>query len=45
MDEIKILVADNQPMMREALITALEDEADLQVVAYANRRGGKLMVE
>ncbi len=36
MDKIKILIADDHPMMREALATALEDEADLQVVGEAN---------
>lgn len=36
MDKIRILIADDHPMMREALITALEDEPDLQVVGEAN---------
>lgn len=36
MDKIRILIADDHPMMREALVTALEDEADLQVVGEAN---------
>ncbi len=35
MDNIKILIVDDHPMMREALITALETEADLQVIAEA----------
>lgn len=35
MDTIKILIADDHPMMREALRTALEDEPDLQVVGEA----------
>lgn len=36
MDPVKILIADDHPMMREALMTALEDESDLQVVGEAN---------
>jgi NarL family two-component system response regulator LiaR len=36
MDNIKILIADDHPMMREALITALEDEPGIQVVGEAN---------
>jgi DNA-binding NarL/FixJ family response regulator len=33
--QIKILIADDHPMMREALRMALEDEPDLQVVGEA----------
>lgn len=36
MDKIKILVTDDHPMMREALIAALEDEPNIQVVGEAN---------
>jgi DNA-binding NarL/FixJ family response regulator len=36
MDNIRILIADDHPMMREALKTALEDEQDLTVVAEAS---------
>jgi two-component system, NarL family, response regulator LiaR len=36
MDKIKILIADDHPMMREALRTALEDEQDMQVVGEAS---------
>jgi NarL family two-component system response regulator LiaR len=36
MNKIKILIADDHPMMREALITALEGESDLRVVGEAN---------
>jgi len=36
MNKIKILIVDDHPMMREALITALADETDLQVVGEAN---------
>jgi NarL family two-component system response regulator LiaR len=36
MDKIKILIADDHPMMREALLTALTDEADMEVVAEAS---------
>jgi len=35
MNNIKILIADDHPMMREALRTALEDEPDMQVVGEA----------
>jgi two-component system, NarL family, response regulator LiaR len=35
MDNIKILIVDDHPMMREALMTALEDEPGLQVVGEA----------
>jgi NarL family two-component system response regulator LiaR len=35
-DKIKILIADDHPMMREALRTALEDEPDLQVIGEAS---------
>jgi DNA-binding NarL/FixJ family response regulator len=36
MDKIRILIVDDHPMMREALQTALADEADLQVVGEAS---------
>jgi DNA-binding NarL/FixJ family response regulator len=36
MDKIRILIADDHPMMREALLTALADEKDLQVVGEAS---------
>jgi len=36
MDKIKILVVDDHPMMREALQTALSEEADMQVVGEAS---------
>ncbi len=36
MNQIKILIADDHPMMREALMTALEDESDLRVIGEAN---------
>jgi DNA-binding NarL/FixJ family response regulator len=36
MDNIRILIADDHPMMREALKTALEDEDDLLVIAEAS---------
>jgi DNA-binding NarL/FixJ family response regulator len=32
MDKVKILVVDDHPMMREAMATALNEEADLQVI-------------
>ncbi len=32
MDKIKILVVDDHPMMREAMVTALNEEADMHVV-------------
>lgn len=35
MDNIKILIVDDHPMMREALMTALEDEPGLQIVGEA----------
>jgi len=35
MDNIRILIADDHPMMREALRTALADEPDMQVVGEA----------
>lgn len=35
MKKIKILIVDDHPMMRDALITALENERDLQVVGEA----------
>jgi DNA-binding NarL/FixJ family response regulator len=36
MDSIRILIADDHPMMREALKTALEDEKDLIVIGEAS---------
>lgn len=36
MDNIRILIADDHPMMREALRTALEDESDLLVIGEAS---------
>lgn len=36
MDNIRILIVDDHPMMREALKTALEDEDDLLVIAEAS---------
>ena len=35
MENIKILIADDHPMMREALMTALEDEPNIQVIGEA----------
>jgi two-component system, NarL family, response regulator LiaR len=35
MDNIKILIVDDHPMMREALMTALNEEADMEVVGEA----------
>jgi two-component system, NarL family, response regulator LiaR len=34
-ENIKILIADDHPMMREALMTALEDEPNIQVIGEA----------
>ena len=36
MDKIRILIVDDHPMMREALQTALSEEADLEVVGQAS---------
>jgi DNA-binding NarL/FixJ family response regulator len=36
MEIIKIVVADDHPLMREALVTAIEGEAGLQVIGQAN---------
>jgi DNA-binding NarL/FixJ family response regulator len=36
MDSIRILIADDHPMMREALKTALEDEKDLIIIGEAS---------
>ncbi len=36
MDNIRILIADDHPLMREALKTALEDEKDMEVIAEAS---------
>lgn len=35
MDHIKILIVDDHPMMREALVAALMEETDMQVVGQA----------
>jgi NarL family two-component system response regulator LiaR len=35
MDEIKLLIADDHPMMREALLTAIAEETDMMVVGEA----------
>lgn len=43
MNTINILIADDHPMMREALITALEDEDDIRVIGEASN--GKEAVE
>src|SRR5512133_2728320 len=36
MDHIRLLIIDDHPMMREALITALADENDMEVVGEAS---------
>ena len=36
MKNIKILIVDDHPMMREALQTALADETDMQVIGEAS---------
>jgi NarL family two-component system response regulator LiaR len=36
MKKIKILIVDDHPMMREALMTALNEESDMQVVGEAS---------
>ena len=36
MDKIRLLIVDDHPMMREALITAFADEKDMQVVGEAS---------
>jgi DNA-binding NarL/FixJ family response regulator len=36
MDKIRLLITDDHPMMREALITALADETDMEVVGEAS---------
>ncbi|MCP4138952.1 MAG: response regulator transcription factor [Chloroflexi bacterium] len=36
MDYIRILIIDDHPMMREALVTALEDEPNIEVIGEAN---------
>jgi len=36
MDHIKLLIVDDHPMMREALITALTEEKDMEVIAEAS---------
>lgn len=47
MKKIKILIVDDHPMMREALLTALGEEADMKVVGEASdgNEGLKLAVE
>jgi NarL family two-component system response regulator LiaR len=36
MDKIRLLITDDHPMMREALLTALAEEADIEVVGEAS---------
>jgi NarL family two-component system response regulator LiaR len=36
MEKIRLLIADDHPMMREALLTALAEETDLEVVGEAS---------
>lgn len=36
MDKIRLLIADDHPMMREALLTALTEETDMEVVGQAS---------
>lgn len=36
MDKIRVLIADDHPMMREALLTALAEEIDMKVVGDAS---------
>ena len=36
MDKIRLLIADDHPMMREALLTALAEEADMEIVSEAS---------
>jgi NarL family two-component system response regulator LiaR len=36
MDRIRLLITDDHPMMREALLTALSEEADMEVVGEAS---------
>jgi NarL family two-component system response regulator LiaR len=47
MNKIKILIVDDHPMMREALMTALSEEADMDVVGEASdgAEGIKMAVE
>jgi NarL family two-component system response regulator LiaR len=47
MKKIKILIVDDHPMMREALLTALSEETDMKVVGEASdgNEGLKLAVE
>jgi len=47
MNKIKILIVDDHPMMREALVTALSDEADMKIVGEASdgAEGIKLAAE
>jgi NarL family two-component system response regulator LiaR len=47
MNKIKILIVDDHPMMREALMTALSEETDMNVVGEATdgAEGVKLAVE
>jgi NarL family two-component system response regulator LiaR len=36
MDKVKLLIIDDHPMMREALMTALAEEKDMEVIAEAS---------
>jgi two-component system, NarL family, response regulator LiaR len=36
MEKIKILIVDDHPMMREALLTALNEESDMEVIGEAS---------
>jgi len=36
MDHIKLLIVDDHPMMREALVTALTEEKDMEVISEAS---------
>lgn len=47
MDKIRLLIVDDHPMMREALVTALAEEKDMDVVAEASdgMEGVKLAME
>lgn len=42
MDKIRLLIADDHPMMREALLTALAEETDMEVVGEASNGIGAL---
>ena len=47
MDKIQILIVDDHPMMRDALLTALAEEKDMTVIgqAYNGLEGTKLAAE